>query len=102
MYYPWPAEVKIGNRNEFTSLFLELCNNFSLKVKPITDYNLQGNSIVEQVHQVLVNSLRTFKLEKQELNENDPFEEFLTATAYAIRSTYHMTIQVALGQLVFR
>ena len=76
-------KVRINNRNEFKGLLVEVCNNFSLKVKPTTDYNLQGNSIVEQVHQVLVNSLRTFKLEKQELNENDPFEEFLTATAYA-------------------
>ena len=45
--YPQPTEVGIDNKNEFKSLFLELYNNFGLKVKPTTDYNPQGNFIVE-------------------------------------------------------
>ena len=65
------------------------------------DYNLQANGILERVHQVLGNQLRTFELEKEELPEENPFEPFLTATAYAIRSTYHMTLQATPGQLVF-
>ena len=35
------------------------------------------------------------------MNEDDPFKDFLTATAYAIRSTYHTTLQATPGQLVF-
>ena len=63
--------------------------------------NPQGNSIIERIHQVLTNTLRTFELEKRELNEKDPFKKFLTATAYAICSTYHTTLQAISGQLVF-
>ena len=49
----------------------------------------------------MASSLRTFELEKHGLNENDLFKEFLTATAYAIRSTYHTTLQATPGQLIF-
>ena len=66
-----------------------------------TDYNPQSNAIIKRVHQVLGNALRTFELEKRELDEKEPFEPFLTATAYAIRSTYHTTLRATPGQLVF-
>ncbi len=66
-----------------------------------TDYNPQSNAIIKRVHQVLGNALRTFELEKRELDDKEPFEPFLTATAYAIRSTYHTTLQATQGQLVF-
>ena len=65
------------------------------------DYNPQANAIIERVHQVLGNQLRTFELEKQKLPKENPFEPFLTAKAYAIRSTYHTTLQATPGQLVF-
>ena len=45
--------------------------------------------------------MRTLELETHELDDNNPSEEFLTATAYAIRSTYHTTLQATPGQLVF-
>ena len=45
--------------------------------------------------------MRTFELEKRELEDKEPFEPFLTATAYAIRSTYHTTLKATPGQLVF-
>ena len=72
-----------------------------IKPKQSTEYNPQSNAIIERVHQVLGNALRTFELEKRELDETNPFEPFLTATAYAIRSTYHTTLQATPGQLVF-
>ena len=50
---------------------------------------------------MLANALRTFELEKRELNQKDPFKQFLTAIAYAICSTYHTTLQATPGQLVF-
>ena len=49
------------------------------------DYNPQGNSITERIHQVLGNQLRTFELEERELTEEgQTFEPFLTACADAI------------------
>ena len=35
------------------------------------------------------------------MTDNNPFEPFTTAVAYAIRSTYHTTLKAAPGQLVF-
>ena len=73
-----------------------------LKPKPTTDYNPQGNSIIERIHQVLGNQLRTFELEEREFTaEEKTFEPFLTACAYAIRCTYHTTLRATPGQLVF-
>jgi len=89
------------NGSEFKWLFRELCANMGINPKPSTDYNPQSNAIIERVHQVLGNALRTFELENRELEEKDPFEPFLTATAYAIRSTFHTTLQATPGQLVF-
>ena len=99
--YPRPAECGFDNGKEFKWLFAELCDNMGLKKKPTTDYNPQGNAIIERVHQVLGNSLRTFELEERELDAHNPFEPFLTATAYAIRSTFHTTLKATPGQLVF-
>jgi hypothetical protein len=99
--YPRPQEVGFDNGKEFKWLFAELCKNYGIKQKPTTDYNPQANAIIERVHQVLGNQLRTFELEKQKLPKENPFEPFLTATAYAIRSTYHTTLQATPGQLVF-
>ena len=99
--YPRPQEVGFDNGKEFKWLFAELCENFGIRQKPTTDYNPQANAILERVHQVLGNQLRTFELGKEELPEENPFEPFLTATAYAIRSTYHTTLQATPGQLVF-
>ena len=91
--YPHPQQVGYDNGSEFKWLFSDLCDNFGLEKKTTTDYNPQANAIIERVHQVLGNALRTFELEKQDLSGEQPFEPFLTAVAYAIRSTYHTTLQ---------
>ena len=73
-----------------------------LKRKPTTDYNPQGNAIIERIHQVLGNQLRSFELEERDLNKQEKtFEPFITACAYAIRCTYHTTLKATPGQLVF-
>jgi hypothetical protein len=99
--YPRPAEIGFDNGSEFKWLFKELCANMGIKTKISTEYNPQSNAIIERVHQVLGNALRTFELEKRELDTINPFEPFLTATAYAVRSTYHTTLQATPGQLIF-
>ena len=45
--------------------------------------------------------LRSFDLEKEDLEEDNPFHYFLQSTAWAIRSTYHTTLQATPCQLVF-
>jgi hypothetical protein len=72
-----------------------------LKAKPITVRNPQANAIVERVHQVIGNIIRTFELENNYLDDNDPWKGILSATAFAVRSTFHTTLQNTPGQLVF-
>ena len=73
-----------------------------IKRKPTTDYNPQANAIIERIHQVLGNQLRTFELEQREFTkEEETFEPFLTSCAYAIRCAYHTTLKATPGQLVF-
>ncbi len=99
--YPRPQYIGFDNGNENKSVFKELCLNMGMKPKPTTTYNPQSNGIIERVHQVLNDCLRTFELEKRDLDEKDPWTPFLTAAAYAICSTYHTMLQAMPGQLVF-
>ena len=45
--------------------------------------------------------VRTFELHDHYLDEDDPWAGVLSAVAFAVRSTYHTTLQKTPGQLVF-
>ncbi len=45
--------------------------------------------------------LLTFKLEEQEVNEDNQWTGILNAVRWAVWSTYHTTLQATPGQLVF-
>ena len=40
-------------------------------------------------------------LQNKYIDEDDPWSEILEATAFAVRSTYHTTLQATPDQLVF-
>ena len=63
--------------------------------------NPQANAMIERVHQTIGNIIRTFELQENYLDEEDPWKGILSATAFAIRATYHTTLQKSPGQLVF-
>jgi hypothetical protein len=56
---------------------------------------------VERVHQIIGNIIRTFELESNYLDEEDPWKGILSATAFAVQSTFHTTLRNTPGQLVF-
>ena len=66
-------------------------------------WNPQSNAILERTHQVLADGLVTFDLEKKPIGvyKDDPFDEYLTAVSYAIRSSYHQTHGHSPVKLVF-
>ena len=47
-------------------------DDYGIKAKPITVRNPQANAIVEKIHQVKGNIIRTFGLEDNYLYEDDP------------------------------
>jgi hypothetical protein len=100
--YPWPTQVIFDRGSEFMGHdFKDLLKQYGIKPKPITTRNPQANAIVERVHQVLGNIIRTFELEDNYLDEKEPWKGLFAATCFAVRSTYHTTLQKTPGQLVF-
>ena len=99
--YPRPEYLGYDGGSEFKHVFEEMRLNFGMKKRQSSAYNPQANGIIERVHQVLNNCLRTYDIEQYELCERDPFGPFLAAASYAIRSTFHTTLKASPGQLVF-
>jgi transposase InsO family protein len=101
--YPWPTQITYDRGSEFIGQEFQkmIKNDYGIKGKPITVRNPQANAIVERVHQVIGNIIRTFELEDNYLDEEDPWKGILSATAFAVRSTFHTTLQQTPGQLVF-
>jgi transposase InsO family protein len=99
--YPRPRMIRFDNGTEFKSVFEEMCENYSMAKKPTTTYNPRSNGIIERIHQVLRDSVATFELSKQELPEVNPFDSFCASASWAIRSSFHSTLQATPGQLVF-
>jgi transposase InsO family protein len=101
--YPWPTQITFDRGSEFMGQEFRnmIKEDYGIKEKPITVRNPQANAIVERIHQVIANIIRTFELEDNYLDETDPWKGILSATAFAIRATYHTTLQKSPGQLVF-
>ena len=80
--------------------FAKMCHNdYGLKRKPITTRNPQSNAIIERIHQNIVNIISTFDVSN--IVNNDPWSGILAATMFAVRATYHTTLQASPMQLVF-
>jgi transposase InsO family protein len=58
--------------------------DYGIKGKPITVRNPQANAIVERIHQVIGNIIRTFELEGNYLDEEDPWKGILSAKGFAV------------------
>ena len=77
-----------------------MCHNeYGLKRKPITTRNPQSNAIIERIHQTIGNIIRTFDVSN--IVNNNPWSGILAATMFAVRATYHTTIQASPMHLVF-
>jgi transposase InsO family protein len=100
--YPWPTMITYDQGTEFMAEFAQMVrNDYGIKSKPITKRNPQANAIIERVHQTIGNISRTFQVQDNYLDEDDPWEGILAATMFAIRATYHTTLQATSSQLVF-
>ena len=99
--YPRPVEVVCDNGSEFKKDFSALLKSYSIKRKPTTIKNPQSNAILERVHGVLGDMMRTSNINNLETVDEHLIDEFLTNAAWAIRSTHHSVLQASPGQAIF-
>jgi len=69
--------------------------------KGTTVRNPQANSVLERIHQTLGNIIRTFEVHQSDMTTEDSWEGILSAAMFALRATYHTTLQATPTQLVF-
>ena len=98
--YPLPHRIVFDPGTKFMAEFAKMCQNeYGLKRKPITTRNPQSNAIIERIHKTIGNTIRTFDVSN--IVNNDPWSGILAATMFAVRATYHTTLQASPMQLVF-
>ena len=99
--YPRPQYLGFDGGKEFKLLFDEMRENYGMTKKLSSPYNPQANGIIERIHQVINDMLRTFELEEQQLDPQEPWSRILSAVAFAVHSTYHTTLEATPAQLIF-
>ena len=98
--YPLPQRIVFDRGTKFMAEFSKMCHNYyGLKMKPITTRNPQSNVIIKRIHQTIRNIIRTFDVSN--IVNNNPWPVILAATMFAVRATYHTTLQASPMQLVF-
>ena len=86
--YPRPIEVTYDQGNEFIGHeFIKSLIEMEYKIisKPSTLGNPMSNAVLERIHQVLGNTIRTFNISNQTyVDKNKPWTGILSAAAFAI------------------
>ena len=103
--YPRPAAIIADRGGEFTGQFFResLRSEYGIELRLITTANPQSNAVVERIHQVIGNMLRSLDVENCYLMPPpyDPFIGIISAIGFAIRTTWSTTNRATPGQLVF-
>ena len=98
--YPLPQRILFDRGTKFMAEIAMMCkNDYGLKRKPITTRNPQSSAIIEQIHQTIGNIIRIFDVSN--IVNNDPWSGILAAIMFAVRETYHTTLQPSPMQIVF-
>jgi hypothetical protein len=90
-----------NNRSKFKLHFQSLCDTYGIKRKPTSVKNPQVNAILERIHAVLGNMLRTSKLNMAETVKASGIDVFLSDAAWAVCSTYHTVLKASPGTALF-
>ena len=99
--YPRCKYVIYDNGSEFKLHFEDLCDSYGLKRKPTSIKNPQANAILERVHDVVMNMIRTSELDMADSVAPSDIDVVLTDAAWAIRSTYHTVLRATPGAAIF-
>jgi hypothetical protein len=99
--YPCCGCMIYNNGSEFKLHFCALCKTYGLKHKPISIKNPQANAILERIHAVFTNMLRTAKLDMAKLVNANDINIFLADAAWAIYSTHYTVLKASPGAATF-
>ena len=98
--YPRPVRVRYDNGSEFLGQeFQEMLTSYGIKRQPTTVKNPQANAILERVHLTMGDQLRMASFSYETWQQD--VRAVCKATAWALRSTIHSTINYSPGQLAF-
>jgi hypothetical protein len=89
------------NGSEFKLHFRNLCKTYGIKRKPSSIKNPQANAILEHIHAVFTNMLRTVKLDMTKLVNASDINIFLADAAWAICSKYHTVLKASPSAAIF-
>ncbi|KAL7541220.1 hypothetical protein ACHAWF_006879, partial [Thalassiosira exigua] len=98
---PRASKIIYDNRSDFKLHFRELCETHGIERKSTTINNPQANAILERLHGVLANMMRTSNLDMQETVTQLDVDNFLVNAAWAVRSTHHTVLGCSPGAAVF-
>jgi hypothetical protein len=99
--YPHCRYIIYNNGSEFKLHFCALWKTYGVKHKPTSIKNPQANAILEHIHAVFTNMLRTAELDMaQSVNASD-INIFLADAAWAVRSTHHTVLKASPGAAIF-
>ena len=85
--YPHPKIITYDPVNEFLGHAFKniiIKYEYEIKAKCASTKNPQANSILERIHQVIVNLIWTSNLKNNYIDEDDPWSGILATTAFAV------------------
>ncbi len=89
------------NGSELKLHFRNLCATYDIKHMPTSIKNPTANAILECIHAVFTNMLRTAKLDMDELVNASNINIFLSDATWAICSTHHTVLKASPGAAIF-
>jgi len=100
--YPWPTQVIMDRGREFNAEVAKMLrDDYGITKKLITTRNPQANSIVERVHKVCHDMIRTRGIRNIDDLDGGDWTGVLSAVRDAVRSIVHTTTCATPTQLVF-
>ena len=102
--YPRPIEITYDQGKEFIGHKFRkylIETEYGINTKPTTLGNTMSNAILEWIHHVLGNLVRTFKIQQPCVEKNDPWTGILDAAAFAILSITNRKNVYSPSQMIF-
>jgi hypothetical protein len=99
--YPCCQYIIYDNGSESKLHFQSLCDTYEIKHKPTSVKYPQANAILECIHAVLGNMLRTSELDMTEMVKASDIDVFLSGAAWAVCSTYYTVLKASPDAVIF-